>query len=78
MEIFMIYYFISVFLTLLWYWYSIECSDDEEILGMIADVTWDTGIKRENVKLFLYTIALLFGWLILPYEIVSRLIGKGN
>ena len=75
MHIFISYYIIAGLLTLLWFWYDMN-SNDEEAEDTIADITWNTGIKREYIRALLYALALLFGWLILPYEVISRFIGK--
>ena len=69
------YCVISGLLTLSWFWYDVN-SNDDEMEDAIADITWNTGIKREYIRALLYALALLFGWLILPYEIISRLIQK--
>lgn len=68
------YFIISGLLTFLWFWCSMN-SNKEEAEDAIADITWNTGFKREHVKALFYAYALLFGWFILPYEIISYLKG---
>ena len=70
------YYAISGLLTLLWFVVDVECVHSEEAEDAIADVTWHTGVKRAHVKALLYIMALVLGWLILPYEIISRFVEK--
>ena len=71
MYIFFEYYIIAGLLTLLWFWYDMN-SNDEEAEDTIADITWNTGVERKYVKLLLYSLAMLFGFIILPYEVISR------
>ena len=73
MQIFVGYYIIAGLLTFIWFWHSINT--DAEADDFIADVTWNTGIKREQIKSLLYIVALLLGWIILPYEIISGMFG---
>ena len=75
MHIFISYYIIAGLLAFLWFWYDMN-GNDEETEEAIANITWNTGIKREYIRALLYALALLFGWLILPYEVISRFIGK--
>ena len=75
MYIFFEYYIIAGLLTLLWFWYDMN-SNDEEAEDAIADITWNTGVERKNVRLLLYVMAMLLGFIILPYEIISRFIER--
>ena len=75
MYIFFEYYIIAGLLTLLWFWYDMN-SNDEEAEDTIADITWNTGVERKNVRLLLYVMAMLLGFIILPYEIISRFIER--
>lgn len=77
MSWFAYYYAISGCLVFMWFFYDINFSKyKEESNDEIADLTWNTGIRREHIKLFLYTMAILFGWLILPYELICNMIGE--
>lgn len=69
------YFVISGLLTFFWFWYDMN-HNKEEAEDTIADITWNTGFKREHIRALLYALALLFGWFILPYEIICKLIGK--
>ena len=77
MYIFISYYIMSGLLTVLWFWYDMT-ENDEEAEDAIADITWNTGVRREYVKALLYSLAVLLGFIILPYEIISRFIKKEN
>ena len=69
------YFFISGILTFLWFFYIINYSEvKEEVADDIADMTWNTGIKREHVKWLMYALALILGWFIIPYEIITSFI----
>ena len=72
------YFFISGILTFLWFFYIINYSEvKEEVADDIADMTWNTGIKRKYVKWLMYALALILGWFIIPYEIVTTFM-KGD
>ena len=75
MYIFFEYYIIAGLLTLLWFWYDMNLND-EEAEDTIADITWNTGVKRKYVRMLLYSMAVLLGFIILPYEIISRFVEK--
>ena len=68
------YWAITGLLMFLWFWYDMS-TDSEEAEDCIADVTWNTGIKREYVKPMLSAFVLLLGFIILPYEIIRRVFG---
>ena len=77
MDKFILYYFISGLLMFSWFYYEFNYSKrKEEADDAIADVTWNTGIKREYIRWFLYSSAILFGFLMLPFEIISGIIGE--
>lgn len=62
-----------------WFYYDMNYSKyKEEAEDAIGDLTWNTGIKREYIRWVLYSVALLFGFILLPYEIISNFIGKGE
>lgn len=71
MQIFIGYFVITGLITFAWFWFSVN--RDVESEDAIADLTWNTGIRREHIKTLLYTLALLLGWIILPYEIADRI-----
>lgn len=72
------YFFISGILTFLWFFYIINYSEvKEEVADDIADTTWNTGIKREYVKWLMYALALILGWFVIPYKIITSFM-KGN
>lgn len=72
------YFFISGILAFLWFFYTINYSEiKEEVADNIADMTWNTGIKREHVKWLMYALALILGWFIIPYEIITSFM-KGD
>lgn len=77
MYIFFEYYILAGLLTLLWFWYDMNLNN-EEAEDTIADITWNTGIKRKYVRMLLYSMAVLLGFIILPYEIISRFVEKEN
>ena len=74
MNLILYYYLISGLIMLLWFYYNFDFIGDEEAEDTIADITWNTGISRKSIKGILYTTAFIFGWIILPYEIVDRFI----
>ena len=77
MDKFLVYCFISGLIMFSWFYYDFNYSKfKEESEDAIADVTWNTGIKREHVRLFLYSMAILFGWIMLPFEIVTNITGE--
>ena len=72
---FIYYYLISGIITFFVFWYLLnKPSDKQEVENLIADISWNTGIKRASVKNALYAIGLVFGFIILPYEIGSDLL----
>lgn len=71
MSWFSIYVITSGILTFLWFWYDMEHVHIKEAEDTIADITWNTGTRREHVRLLFYAMALLFGWIILPCELFS-------
>lgn len=72
--LFVYYYVISGVLSFLMYWYVLNFSKDkDEMADVIADVTWNTGVDRETVKLVTYALGLLLGFIILPYEIFGNI-----
>ena len=72
--LFVYYYVISGVLSFLMYWYVLNFSKSkDEMADVIADVTWNTGIDRETVKLVTYALGLLLGFIILPYEIFCNI-----
>lgn len=77
MKLFLIYFLISGLIMLSWFYYDFNYSETkDESNDEIGKVTWSTGISRENVRLFLYVSAILFGWIMLPYEVVERIKGE--
>ena len=69
------YFLISGILTFLWFFYTINYSEvKEEVADNIADMTWNTGIRREHVKWLMYALSLILGWFIIPYEIITSFI----
>lgn len=79
MNKFILYYFVSGLLMFSWFYYDVNYSKyKEESEDAIGDLTWNTGIKREYIRWVLYSVALLFGFILLPYEIISNFIGKGE
>jgi len=79
MNKFILYYFVSGLLMFSWFYYDMNYSKyKEESEDAIGDLTWNTGIKREYIRWVLYSVALLFGFILLPYEIISNFIGKGE
>jgi hypothetical protein len=77
MSWFAYYYALSGCLVFMWFFYEFNFSRNKaEADDLIADLTWNTGFERKSIKLFLYTMAVIFGWLILPYEVVCSTIGE--
>ena len=68
------YYVLSGLIVLLWFLYELDFKE-EESEDIVADLTWNTGFKRGHIKLFLYLLAILLGWFILPYEIINMILG---
>ena len=59
----------------LWFYYIYNFSEvKEEANDDIADMTWNTGVGREWIKLLIYSLALILGWFILPYEILNSIL----
>ena len=77
MNWFCYYFIIAGLLTFWWFWFDMN-SNGEEAEDAIADLTWNTGIKREHIRALLYALALLLGWIILPYEVISRFIERNG
>ena len=76
-NIFIAYFFISGIIYFLVLWCGMNFSEDKaEAEDLIADLTWNTGINREWAKYLMYALALLLGFVLLPYEIWTQLTGE--
>ena len=77
-KIFTIYYLISGIINFILVWCDIHYANTTEAEDMIADVTWNTGISRKLVKYLIYALSLLLGFILLPVELYSNLLRKGD
>lgn len=77
-KIFTIYYLISGILNFVLAWYDIHYANTIEAEDMIADVTWNTGVSRKLVRYLIYALSLLLGFILLPLELCSSLLRKGD
>lgn len=69
------YYLISGIITFgIFWWLLYKPSNKQEVEQLIADITWNTGLRRDAVKNVLCVIGLVFGFIILPYEIASDIV----
>ena len=60
-----------------WFYYEFNYSKyREELENAVGDLTWYTGIRREHIRWFLYSLAILFGFIMLPFKIISGIIGE--
>ena len=72
MKWFLYYFVITGLLRASHYFYVSHFSKDkEEFEECIADIAWNTGLKRQHVTTLLYGMCLLFGWVTLPYDIIN-------
>ena len=74
---FTIYFIVSGLFMFSWIFIDLNfMGENNKSNEEIADAAWGTGLKRDHIKYFLYFMALLFGWVFLPYEIITRIIGR--
>ena len=74
---FTIYFIMSGLFMFVWVYVHLNFSgENSEANNEIADAAWGTGLKRDHIKYFMYFMSLLFGWVFLPYEIITSIIGR--
>ena len=83
MKLFFYYFLISGFIMVAWFFYEFNFSKSkEESDEAVADMTWQTGVKRENIRNLLYVMAFCLGWIMLPWEFIDKFVeitsGKGE
>lgn len=59
--------------VLLFYYKDNYSEESDKIEEQIGDVTWDTGVDRKTVRLLIYCMFALFGWIIIPYVIIKKI-----
>ena len=68
----LLYVVISGFIMLSWTYCTMNFGKKgEEIDEEIAEASWQTGISEELISSLVMIGMLLFGWALLPYEIIS-------
>jgi hypothetical protein len=66
------YYMISGLICFASLWWDINYSSSkEDIEDLIGDATWKTGINRDLIRCCVYAGGLIFGCIIIPWQICS-------
>ena len=71
---FFIYAAVSGLIMISWTYYAMNFGKKkEDIQDEIAEASWQSGLNQEFINSLVMISMLLFGWVLLPYEIVSQI-----
>ena len=68
----LLYVVISGLIMAGWTYCAMNFGKKEDIPDEIAEASWQTGFSEEFINSLVMIGMLLFGWALLPYEIVSQ------
>jgi hypothetical protein len=69
------YFVVSGLLEFMHVHYEINYGKErEKVEEKIGDITWEVGISRESVRYMIYALSFLFGWILLPIDLIEHVL----